>query len=71
MNMTTLIVCLIIAVLLILDVKYLMKHGLEDCTGSCGDCGSCGGACKFQGDIEKARKSIERKKKIKAFLHIS
>lgn len=71
MNMTTFIVCLIIAVLLVLDVKYLMKHGLEDCTGSCGDCGSCGGACKFQGDIEKARKSIERKKKIKAFLHIS
>lgn len=69
--MATVIVFSVVVILLVLDVKYLMKHGMEDCTGSCGDCGGCGGSCKFNGDIQKARRSIERKKKIKAFLHIS
>ncbi len=72
MNFTTFIVLLIIGILLILDVKYIKVHGLEDCTGSCGDChGGCGSSCKFTQDMEKARKSIAFKKKIKKFLHLS
>ncbi len=72
MNLTTFLVVLVIAVLLILDIKYLKVHGLEDCNGSCGDCHSgCGSSCKFTQDIAKAQKSIARKKKIKAFFHIS
>ncbi len=72
MNFTTFVIVLIIAILLVLDVKYIKVHGLEDCTGGCGDChGSCGSSCKFTQDMEKAKKSIARKKKIKKFLHLS
>lgn len=68
MNVTTFIVIGIIAVLLVLDVKYLMKHGIEDCSGSCG---SCSGSCKWSNDIKKAQKSIARRNKMKKILHIS
>ena len=58
--MINIVIILVIAVLLILDVKYLMVHGVEDCSGNCGDChGSCGSSC------------IERKNKLKRILHLS
>lgn len=69
--MSTVIIVLIIAVLLILDIKYLSKHGLEDCTGGCESCGgSCGGSCKWADDIKKAQRSIARKKKFRQILHL-
>ena len=36
--MINIVIILVIAVLLILDVKYLMVHGVDDCSGNCGDC---------------------------------
>ncbi len=70
--MINIVIILVIAVLLILDVKHLMVHGVEDCSGNCGDChGSCGSSCKFTQDIMKAKKSIERKNKLKRILHLS
>ena len=72
MNLTTFLVVLVIGIILVLDIKYLKVHGLEDCDGSCGDChGGCGDSCKFSNDIAKAQKSIARKRKIKEFFHIS
>lgn len=70
--MSTVIVVLIIAVLLILDLKYLSKHGLDDCTGNCGNCGSgcSGGSCKWANDVKKAQRSIARKKKIRQIFHL-
>ena len=68
--MINIVIILVIAVLLILDVKYLMVHGVEDCSGNCGDChGICGSSCKFTQDIMKAKKSIERKNKLKRRLY--
>lgn len=70
--MINIVIILVIAVLLILDVKYLMVHGVADCSGNCGDChGICGSSCKFTQDIMKAKKSIERKNKLKRILHLS
>lgn len=70
--MINIVIILVIAVLLILDVKYLTVHGVDECSGNCGDChGSCGSSCKFTQDIMKAKKSIERKNKLKRILHLS
>jgi|GEM_PF-238678 len=66
-NLPTVIVSLILAVIIYLDVRYLMKTGLDSCSG---DCSGCGGSCKWTNDIEKARKKIAREKKIRAFLHL-
>lgn len=68
MNFTTLLIILVVAVLLVLDLKYLKRHGIEDCTGSCG---SCHGSCKWSDDIHRAQKSIARRDKIKKMLHLS
>ncbi len=68
MNFISYVVVIVIAALLVLDIRYLRVHGSDDCTGSCG---SCHGSCKFQNDIRKAQKSIARKKKLKKILHLS
>ncbi len=67
MNLPTFIVLLIVAVLVILDIRYLYRQGPDSCSGNCG---SCGPSCKWVNDVEKARKSIARKKRIRAILHM-
>lgn len=68
MNFITFFILFVIAVLLVLDIRYLRVHGTDDCGGACGN---CHGSCKFQHDIQKAQKAIARKKKMKQFLHLS
>ncbi len=55
MNFGTFLVAAIIAVIVILDIRYLRKHGVDSCGG---DCGSCHGSCKWSEDLKKARKEI-------------
>ena len=59
MNLATVIVVLIIAVLIVLDVKYLKKNGVKDCAGSCG---SCTDACKWTEDLRQAKMAIDQEK---------
>ena len=68
MNAGTLIVLIIIALLVYVCVRYLVNNGLDSCTG---ECSGCGPVCKWSRDIQKAQRSIARKKKIKKLLHIS
>ena len=67
MNLSSWIVLLIIAAVVIADIIYLKRTGVDSCSGSCGD---CHGTCKWATDIKKARRSIERNRKIRAFLHL-
>ncbi|MCR4950262.1 MAG: hypothetical protein K6A40_02940 [Solobacterium sp.] len=67
MNLSSWIVLLLIAAVVIADVIYLMRTGLDSCSGSCSD---CHGSCRWARDIKKARRSIERARKIRAFLHL-
>ncbi len=52
----------------ILDIRYLLKNGIEECNGSCS---SCGTSCKWVGDVNKARKAAALRRKLKAFFHLS
>lgn len=67
MNLISWLVIVSIIVLVILDIIYISNHGIDTCGGNCS---SCGGKCKWVGDIAKAKKAIERKKKLRAFLHL-
>ena len=67
MNLASWLILALIIAAVILDIRYLLKNGVDSCSGSCS---SCGGSCKWAHDIEKARRSSQRKKKIKAFLHL-
>lgn len=67
MNTATWIVLAVIALLAVMDMYYIATHGIDTCGGSCA---SCSGRCKWVGDINKAKKAIARKKKIRAFLHL-
>ena len=68
MNFASWIILLIVIAVVILDVRYLASHGLADCSGSCS---SCGTSCKWVGDVRKAQRAAARRRKLKAFFHIS
>ena len=68
MNLASWIVLIIIVVIVVLDIRYLLNHGLEECGGNCS---SCGTQCKWQGDIEKARKRLAFKRKLKKLFRIN
>ena len=65
MNLSTLIVAGILTVLVILDIRYLLKNGIDGCSGDCAD---CHGSCTWQKDIKKAQKAMKRRKKIRQLL---
>lgn len=67
MNLSTFIVLMVLVVIVVLDIRYLMAHGLDDCGG---DCSSCGPSCKWVGDIKKAQRKIAFQKKIRRILHV-
>lgn len=64
MNLSTILVLVLVAVITIADVKYLSVHGLDSCSGNCVECGT---SCKWVNDVKKARRHIERQKKIRRF----
>ena len=66
MNALSYGIIIVLAVLVVLDIKYLRKNGFSDCAtcgGSSGcsahDCSGCGGSCKFADDIKKAEKELK------------
>ena len=68
MNAGTFFVVLVLAVIVILDIRYLMKNGIDSCSG---DCGSCGPSCRWANDIKKAQRKIRFQNKLKKLLHLS
>ncbi len=68
MNAGTFFVVLVLAVIVILDIRYLMKNGIDSCNG---DCGSCGPSCRWANDIKKAQRKIRFQNKLKKLLHLS
>ena len=68
MNLATFVIFSVICVITVLDIRYLLKNGIDTCSGSCSGCGS---KCKWVNDIRKARKKIERQKKLKKLFRIT
>ncbi len=62
MNFATFVICLILAAVVILDIRYLLKNGIGECGGSCT---SCGTSCRFAGDIRRAKRRIRWEKKLR------
>ena len=60
MNAGTFLVAAALVLIVILDIRYLMKHGVNSCGG---DCGSCHGTCKWSRDLKKAKEEIAAEKK--------
>ena len=67
MNTATWNIIVAIIILAVLDIMYIANHGLDSCGGNCSH---CSGRCKWVGDVNKAKKAIARKKRIRAFLHM-
>ncbi len=58
MNFGSIVVIVILAVIVILDIRYLRRGG-----GSCGgDCGKCRSMCKLPEDLKQARREIAAEK---------
>ncbi|MCI5723119.1 MAG: hypothetical protein MR283_03820 [Erysipelotrichaceae bacterium] len=69
MNLSTLLVLLVVLAIIGLDVRYVMKHGIDSCSGDCN--GSCHSSCKWVGDVKKAQRNIRIQHKIKSFFGLS
>lgn len=67
MNLPTFIIFSLICLITVLDIRYLLKNGVDACSGSCSGCGS---QCKWVNDVKKAKRKIERQKKLKKLLGI-
>ena len=62
MNLSTFLITAVIALIVVFDIRYLMKNGT--CNGNCGSCGTGNGSsCKWTKDIEKAKKGILKSRK--------
>lgn len=66
--MATVLVILAVAVITYFDIKYLVKHGLDACTG---DCTTCGTSCKWVDDMKRAQRKIAFERKLRKFFHVS
>ena len=66
MNFADIAVLCVIALIAYICIRYLVNNGLDSCSGECGGCSTC----KWARDVEKARRSIEKKKKLKKLLHL-
>ena len=59
MNAGTIIVTLILIVVVVLDIRYLMRKGVNQCGG---DCAKCGSTCRWSEDLKRARTEISEEK---------
>lgn len=62
MNLPTLIICLILAVIVIFDIRYLLKNGIAGCTG---DCRGCGSTCRISNDLKKVQRRMKWQRRIR------
>lgn len=58
LNVSTVVVLVVIASLVVLALRRMLRRGLCDCDDRCGDggCSKCGAADKMVKDMEKAAK---------------
>ncbi len=66
MSFGTAAVLLVLAVLVILDIRYLYNGGGSECS-TCGSGASCSGtkssSCKWTKDIKKAQRQLEKERR--------
>lgn len=55
MNFGSFVVIVILVAIVILDIRYLRRNGIDGCGG---DCKKCHGSCKWSDDLKKARTEI-------------
>ncbi len=67
MNLASWIILVILVIIVVLDILYLKKTGISNCSG---DCNTCGKTCALAEDVKKAQKAIRRKQRIRRFLRI-
>ena len=67
MNLASWIILAILVIIVVLDILYLKKTGIANCSG---DCTSCGKTCHLAKDIKKAQKAIQRRDRIRKFRRI-
>ena len=60
MNVSTVLIGILIAFLVILDFRYLRRNGISDCSDCSGGCAGCTGkaSCHIAEDIQNARRKI-------------
>ena len=66
MNAASWLILDMVVLAVILAVRYLLEHG-DSCSGSCA---GCGGSCRWQRDLAKAQRHIQRQKKLKRLFGI-
>lgn len=59
MNFGSIVVTLILIAIVILDIRYLKRNGIDGCGG---DCKECHGTCKWSDDLKRARREIAAEK---------
>lgn len=67
MNAGTFLVLSVVVLIVVLDIRYLLKNGIDSCGG---DCSHCGPSCKWAGDIRKAQRKIRMQRRLKAIFHM-
>ena len=60
MNLGSIVVILILVLIVVLDIRYLRRNGIDGCGG---DCGKCHGSCKWTDDLKRARADIAAERK--------
>lgn len=58
--MANIVIVFLLAIIVILDVRYLWKQKEKGCSDCSGSCDSCGPVCKFTEDINRAKREIQK-----------
>lgn len=58
MNIGSIIVACIVILIVVLDVRYLLRSSSGGCSDCNGSCSSCGPTCKWTEDIQKAKREL-------------
>ncbi len=60
MNFGSFVVITILIVLVVLDIRYLRRNGIDGCRG---ECGKCHDSCKWSADLKNAHTAIAAEKR--------
>lgn len=69
MNAASWILTIIIAIILVVDVLYILKTGVSQCSGDCAS--GCKSHCHYVSDLKKARRKIAFYRKLRQVFHLS
>lgn len=62
MNLSTVLAVIIIAAAALAALRYVMRHGLDDCGGNCSSCGH-GCSRRLKKGLAQARRELAEEKK--------